>query len=196
MFAEKLRTLERRFAQNMVSLPRVQSPLDAGKHPPNNRGADKMHPRGMDYSRAYEALLGNREPRRLVELGVFTGVSMALWCDVYPDAEVIGLDIDLERVDWVKLEQRGAWRLNKPTLFEWDAFDPKPLELLNDVDVFIDDGPHVTDAVVKVAEFMRPRMAPGGLYIVEDMANGAELLREVFPEGNLRKFGMLNAVEL
>ena len=60
----------------------------------------------------------------------------------------------------------------------------------------IDDGPHVTEAVVKVAKFMRPCMAPGSLYIVEDMANGAELLREVFPEGNVRKFGMLNAVEL
>ena len=175
ILAEQLRKLERKHSKNMVSLPRVQSKLDTGKHPPMNRGADKMHPQGMNYSEPYAEFLEGVAPARLVELGVFTGVSMAVWLDAYPEAEVIGLDVDLKRVNWKLFPGR------KPALFEWDAFAPEPFDLLNDVDVFIDDGPHVTEAVVKVAEFMAPRMKAGGRYIVEDMANGGDILRAVFP---------------
>ncbi len=194
--AEQLRLLERKFSPNMVELPRVQSPLDKTKQPPNNRGADKMHSRGMNYANAYGELLRDRDPKRFVELGVFTGVSLAMWCELYPHAEVVGLDVDLARVDRVGLANRGAFESNEPQVFEWDAFDPEPLSVLEDVDVFIDDGPHVTEAVVRVAEFMRDRMASGGLFIVEDMRNGADILREVFPQGRLFKHGMLNAVIL
>jgi len=173
--AEKLKRLERKHSKDMVSLPRVQSKLDAGKHPPMNRGADKMHPKGMNYSDAYAEFLEGVNPKRFVELGVFTGVSMAVWLDVYPEAEVVGLDVDLNRVN------HDLFKKRKPALFEWDAFAPEPLSLLNDIDVFIDDGPHVTEAVVKVAEFMAPRMKAGGLFIVEDMRNGGDILRAVFP---------------
>jgi predicted O-methyltransferase YrrM len=194
--AEQLRRLERKFSPNMVSLPRVQSPLDKTQQPANNRGADKMHSRGMNYANAYGELLRDRDPKRFVELGVFTGVSLAMWCELYPNAEVIGLDVDLDRIAKTDLVNRGAFQSNEPQVFEWDAFDPKPLSVLEDVDVFIDDGPHVTEAVVMVAEFMRDRMAPGGLFIVEDMRNGADILRQVFPHGKLFKHGMLNAVTL
>lgn len=194
--AEQLRRLERKFSPNMVSLPRVQSPLDKTQQPPNNRGADKMHSRGMNYANAYGELLRDRDPKRFVELGVFTGVSLAMWCELYPNAEVIGLDVDLDRIAKTDLVNRGAFEVNEPQVFEWDAFDPKPLSVLEDVDVFIDDGPHVTEAVVMVAEFMRDRMAPGGLFIVEDMRNGADILRQVLPHGKLFKHGMLNAVTL
>ncbi len=194
--AEQLRLLERKFSPNMVELPRVQSPLDKTKQPPNNRGADKMHSRGMNYANAYGELLRDRDPKRFVELGVFTGVSLAMWCELYPHAEVVGLDVDLSRVNRVDLVNRGAFKSNEPQVFEWDAFDPQPLSVLENVDVFIDDGPHVTEAVVKVAEFMRDRMAPGGLFIVEDMRNGANILHEIFPQGKLFKHGMLNAVTL
>lgn len=194
--AEQLRLLERKFSPNMVELPRVQSPLDKTKQPPNNRGADKMHSRGMNYANAYGELLRDRDPKRFVELGVFTGVSLAMWCELYPHAEVVGLDVDLSRVNRVDLVNRGAFVNNEPQVFEWDAFDPQPLSVLENVDVFIDDGPHVTEAVVKVAEFMRDRMAPGGLFIVEDMRNGANILHEIFPQGKLFKHGMLNAVTL
>jgi len=194
--AEQLRRLERKFSPNMVSLPRVQSPLDKTQQPPNNRGADKMHSRGMNYANAYGELLRDRDPKRFVELGVFTGVSLAMWCELYGNAEVIGLDVDLDRIARTDLMNRGAFEVNEPQVFEWDAFDPKPLSVLEDVDVFIDDGPHVTEAVVMVAEFMRDRMAPGGLFIVEDMRNGVDILRQVFPHGKLFKHGMLNAVTL
>jgi len=169
----------------MVSLPRVQSPLDVGKHPPMNRGADKMHPQGMNYSEPYAEFLEGMQPKRLVELGVFTGVSIALWQWVYPETQVIGLDVDLTRVNHDLFENIA------PELYSWDAFDPQPLHVLENVDVFIDDGPHVTEAVVKVAEFMKPRMAPGGRFIVEDMDNCADILRQVFPGVEVKRHGKI-----
>ena len=190
-FAERLRKLESDFSGGIIELPRIQSPLDGTKQPPMNRGADKMHPRGMNYAQAYENLLADFTPKRIVELGVFTGVSMALWCEVYPVAEVIGLDVDLNRVDFDRLADRGAFTWNRPQLFQWDAFDPQPLDVLQDVDLFVDDGPHVTEAVVKVAEFIKPRMAPGGRFIVEDMDNGADILRQVFSGCEVRRFGKI-----
>lgn len=188
MLADTLKELEFRFSGGMVEMTRVQSPLDKTKQPPNNRGADKMHPKGMNYSNAYQVFLDGVKPLRLVELGVFTGVSMAVWCELYQDADIVGLDVDLNRIDIDDLERRGAFQWNTPVLFEWDAFNPQPLHLLKDVDVFIDDGPHVTEAVKLVAEFMRPRMNNGGRYIVEDMDNGGDILRQVFPEARVERF--------
>lgn len=191
MLADVLQELELKFSGGMVSLPRVQSPLDKTKQPPDNRGADKMHPKGMNYSNAYQVFLEGVKPLRFVELGVFTGVSMAVWCELYQDAQIVGLDVDLNRVAIDDLERRGAFEWNTPTLCEWDAFDPKPLSLLDNVDVFIDDGPHLTEAVKLVAEFMKPRMLNGSRYIVEDMDNGADILRKVFPGVRVERYGKI-----
>ena len=194
--ATTLRNLERKYAPEMVTAKREVSPLDAGKHFSTNRGGDKMHPKGNNYADAFAQLLDGITPDTVVELGVLTGVSLAMWCDLYPNAQVIGLDIELSRVEWDELVSRGAFKVNQPQMFEWDAFTPKPIPSLSTVDVFIDDGPHKVEPIRRVAEFMKPLMRNGGRYSVEDVPEAFEVLHQVWPNHEVKQWGRLSGVFL
>jgi hypothetical protein len=194
--ADTLRMLERRFAPDMVTARREVSRLDVGKHFPTNRGGDKMHPKGNNYGPAFAELLQGMQPETVVELGVLTGASLAMWCELYPEAQVVGLDVDLSRVEWDDLVSRGAFKLNRPLMFEWDAFAPEPIPEVSGIDVFIDDGPHKVEAIRRVAEFVKPLMNPGGRYIVEDVPEAFEVLQQVWPDNQVKRWGRLSGVFL
>jgi len=196
MDARTLIAAERKFAPGLVTAPRIVSPLDAPTSVPTNRGADKFDAWGNDYGEAYAEILTGVNPRVFVELGVLTGVSLAVWCDLYPDAQVIGLDVDLNRMDWDGLESRGAFTLNKPLVFVWDAFAPEPFPVEFRADVFIDDGPHKVEAIRRTAEFMKPLMNEGGRYVVEDVPEAYSVLRELWPDHEVKRWGRLSAVFL
>lgn len=195
-FVDVLRATERKFAPNIVTAKRVVSPLDKPTTVPTNRGGDKMHPDGNDYAPAFAELLDGVRVDTIVELGVLTGVSLAMWCDLYPDAQVVGLDVDLSRVEWDDLVSRGAFKLNRPQMFEWDAFAPEPIREVSMIDVFVDDGPHKVEAIRTVAEFMKPLMRDGGRYIVEDVPEALDVLRDVWSDREVKRWGRLCGVFL
>lgn len=195
-FVKVLQDIERKFAPDIVTAKRVVSPLDRPTSVPTNRGGDKMHPGGNDYAPAFAELLDGVQVNTIVELGVLTGVSLAMWCELFPDAQVVGLDIDLNRVEWDDLVSRGAFKLNRPLMFEWDAFAPEPIREVSTIDVFVDDGPHKVDAIRTVAEFVKPLMNPGGRYIVEDVPEAFEVLQEVWPDREVKRWGRLCGVFL
>ena len=193
--ADMLIAAERKFAPTLVTAPRVVSPFDTPTHP-TNRGADKFDKLGNNYGKAYAEILDGITPDVLIELGVLTGVSLAVWCELYPDCQVIGLDVDLERMDWDGLVSNGAFKLNRPSVFVWDAFDPQPLPTPVRVDVFIDDGPHRVEAIRRTAQFMKPLMNDGGRYVVEDVPEAAQVLRDIWPDHEVKQWGRLSAVFL
>lgn len=193
---QQLIKLERHFAPKVVTAPRVVSHLDKGSHAPTNRGADKFDSFGNNYGEAYAEILHNITPEVLIELGVLTGVSLAVWCELFPDAQVIGLDVDVERMDWDGLVSRGAFKRNRPSVFRWDAFAPDKLPVDVRVDVFIDDGPHKLEPIRRTAEFMKPLMNEGGRYVVEDVPEAVNVLREVWPNYEVKQWGRLSAVFL
>jgi hypothetical protein len=195
-FVERLRATERKFAPNIVTAKRVVSALDKPTTVPTNRGGDKMHVHGNNYAPAFGELLDGVRVDTIVELGVLTGVSLAMWCELYPDAQVVGLDVDLSRVEWDDLVSRGAFKPNRPLMFEWDAFAPEPIREVSTIDVFVDDGPHKVDAIRTVAEFVKPLMNPGGRYIVEDVPEAFEVLQEVWPDREVKRWGRLCGVFL
>ena len=200
MDAERLIALERQFAPEVGKGPGVFSPLDRNSHAPWNLGGDKMAADRNGYAEVYARLLGRMEPQRIVELGVFQGASMALWCELFPDAEVVGLDLSLDRyhANVAALKGRGAFTVNSPLLHEWDAYsdDAEFLRDLGAIDVFVDDGPHTRDAIQNVLGLVGPLMADGGLYVVEDFPGGGDLLRDVFPDAEVIYAGRLNAARL
>lgn len=195
-FVKTLQDVERKFAPNIVTAKRVVSPLDQPTSVPTNRGGDKMHPRGNDYAPAFAELLDGVRVDTIVELGVLTGVSLAMWCELFPKAQVVGLDIDLNRVEWDDLVSRGAFNRNRPLMFEWDAFAPAPIRGVSGIDVFIDDGPHKLDAIRVVAEFVKPLMRGGGRYIVEDVPEAFGVLQEIWPDREVKRWGRLCGVFL
>lgn len=198
--AHRLIELEERFAPTIGAAPSVFSPHERTRTDPMNAGGDKMGPDRNGYADTYARLLDGMEPQRLVELGVFQGASMALWCDLFPEAEVVGLDLSLDRyhANVTELKGRGAFTVNSPLLHEWDAYsdDAEFLRDFGAIDVFVDDGPHTLDAIENVLRLVGPLMADGGVYVIEDFPGGGDLLRAVFPDAQVIYAGRLNAARL
>lgn len=200
MDAELLIALEHKFAPEVGKGRGVFSPLDRNSHAPWNLGGDKMAGDRNGYAEVYARLLDGLDPWVVVELGVFQGVSMAMWCELFPDAQVIGLDLDFDRFygNSEFLLSRGAFTENNPILHQWDAYSDGA-EFLQDfdpIDLFVDDGPHTADAIRNVLRLIGPLMNQGGVYVVEDFPGGDRLLRQQFPESHIICAGRLNAALL
>lgn len=200
MDAQRLIDLEKQFAPEIGKGTGVFSPRDKNPHAPWNLGGDKMGADRNNYADVYARLLDNLQPQRVVELGVFQGASLAVWCELFPEADVVGLDLSFDRyyANLYVLKDRGAFTKNSPLLHEWDAYSDEAqfLEDLGDLDLFIDDGPHTQDAIENVLRLVGPLMAPGGIYVIEDFPEGDRLLAKAFPQAHIVCAGRLNAALL
>jgi hypothetical protein len=196
---------ERRYAPKVGVLPGVTSPTNPLGPSSTNQGGDKMASLRNGYARNYAALLQTRSGsiHTLVELGVFQGVSMAIWCDLFPRAKIIGLDIEFDRFVSHRpfLEKMGAFSSNSPELVAFDAFLPLVDELMDAldgrcIDLFVDDGPHHIDAIVATAVAVMPLMGEGSLYVVEDQTSALAPLRDALPNVAFRMEGQLVVGEI
>jgi hypothetical protein len=196
---------ERRYAPHVGVLPALTSPTNYHKYWSVDLGGDKMASLRNGYARSYTSLLQPRlgSVRTLVELGVFQGASMALWCDLFPQAKVIGLDIEFDRFVSHQpfLRERGAFSANSPHLVSFDAFAPVSDQLIAEldgcgIDVFIDDGPHHIDAILSTARAVIPLMSEGSVYVVEDQASALAPLLHAFPSLGFRMEGPLIVAEI
>lgn len=108
----------------------------------------------------YEGVLASvrEQPIRLLEIGVLNGDSLRLWRRYFVAAEVVGIDInpDTPPVDGT-------------TLVIGDARQTGMAVDLGQFDVIVDDGSHAPDDVVAVFAEIFPHLAPGGLYVIEDI---------------------------
>lgn len=86
-------------------------------------GGDRMfhHGYGMTYAR-YLALFVGQSGLTVAEFGILKGTGLAIWCDLFPNARVIGFDIDLSHFldNRTSLERRGAFQKNAPEVYEFD----------------------------------------------------------------------------
>lgn len=200
MDAAELIELERKYAPRVTKGRGVFSPQDKNPHAPWNIGGDKMAPDRNGYAEVYARLLDGLDPWLVVELGVFRGESMAVWCDLFPDADIYGLDLEWSRWEQHQplLVERGAFRRNYPQLIKFDAYssDADELDWMEGIDLFIDDGPHTEDAIRNVLRLFAPLMNAGGIYVIEDFDGGGDLLAEAFPEATIVYAGRLNAARL
>ena len=189
--------LERRYAPQTGVLLGVFSEAEKERLGDSNAGGDKMGPDRNGYADVYAKVLSGLSPLTVVELGVFQGVSLAMWCDLWPDARIIGLDLDFVRFDThlPALQQRGAISGSSPVLLEFDAYGTVAPQV-GPVNLFIDDGPHTEPAIRNVLSLFAPQMAPDGVYVVEDFAGGHLLLAEAFPEARIVRAGRLNVALL
>lgn len=131
------------------------------------------------YVEIYEKLLApfREQEATLLEIGVWQGGSLSLWGDYFPAATIIGIDVNLSHV---LPEVRAASRI---LLIEGNAVDRKTLERAPaTLDVVIDDGSHAFDDQLGAFHAIVPRLAPGGLYVIEDIwpyDNAVRLTREI-----------------
>jgi hypothetical protein len=131
-------------------------------------GTDKAVLIGHSYTPWYHKVLHDRRAstKKVLEIGIERGASLFMWKDYFPNAEIFGLDIDDSKLifedriqsfhcnqgDWMSLANAASWA------------GP-------DLDLIIDDGSHNPVHQVTTALCFVPCLAPGGLYMIEDVAH-------------------------
>jgi demethylmacrocin O-methyltransferase len=98
----------------------------------------------------------------ILEIGVYEGKSLMIWKSYFPNANIVGIDI-----------QSYNFQIERITTFVGDQADLKFLSSLlkkyRNFDVIIDDGSHISKDIIKSFTFLFDFLVDGGIYIVEDL---------------------------
>ncbi len=126
-------------------------------------GTDKHGP-NHQYGFAYEAIFPNRPAIKLMlEVGVADGSSLLAWREVFPFANVVGMDIHVSQ----RAVEHGI---------EFHIGDQRSQEDCQRVahgrqfDVIVEDAWHSTDNSLLCLFWLWPFVRPGGIYVVEEWA--------------------------
>jgi copper homeostasis protein len=158
--------------------------LSAASRPKDKYAGGDKTSAGQGFTSFYSELLSPRRHERglvLVEIGVWYGKSLAMFCDFFTagDAELIGVDINLGR--WhehrPELERMGAFTRNTTRALEYDTYSDTFAHFartqLPPPDIVLDDGNHNAASQWHVFSILWPCLRPGGTYIIEDIEQPA-----------------------
>ena len=132
------------------------------------------------YIDEYETLLAPyRERCSFMEIGLAYGLSVAMWEDYFgSDCTLTGVDIDLV-FDTAAFPR---WDFIQADATTQDFVDSLGNQRF---DVVIDDASHDPQAQIATLGLLRPRMNPGGLYIIEDIL-WLDDTRHLYASGEIR----------
>ena len=141
-------------------------------------GGDRMlhHQYATHYANFLRPFVQDRDRRFVIcEFGILKGTGLAIWCDLFPNARCIGLDVDLsnfeKNID--NLRHLGAFRHNTPEVFEYDQF-VYSADFLNEIldgdkiDICVDDGNHSDESILTTLDSVSPHLSKEFVYFIED----------------------------
>ena len=124
-------------------------------------GTDKAtstHGFTKTYERYFESI--RHLPFTLLEIGVAAGGSLKMWREYFPNAKVYGIDNNPDCANYGE----GIFIGNQNDL----GFLDSVLEKIGAPNIIIDDGSHYGPDMIKTFDYLFPKMAPKGIYVVED----------------------------
>jgi hypothetical protein len=142
-------------------------------------GCDKCPQVGHDYTPVYARIIP-RTAKHLLEIGIGSprimahvpnyrpGAGLRMWAEWCPSAEVYGVDIDGACAD-VSGERIHVAIADATT-------DAGLFPCVPAFDVIIDDGSHALEHQLASMRLLWPRLASGGVYVVEDVRKAREVL--------------------
>jgi len=133
-------------------------------HTASRQQGDIVHQKDRQTLVNYEGVLGSREPQRILEIGIYSGGSLAMWRDLWPTSEILGIDITLGHMNREAVEHLDRVGVHRQIL-------PMPnmsARSLGEFDLIIDDGAHGANSVLESFAICWPMLRRGGVYIVED----------------------------
>lgn len=108
----------------------------------------------------------NERVKHVFEIGINHGCSLRMWRDFFPNAIIDGIDTNAEclrdygeRIRTCAADQFNGYSLDRALTMFGD-----PL-----YDLIVDDGSHESEHQVFSARYLKPTVAPGGFYVIEDM---------------------------
>jgi len=153
----------------------------------NNYNTDKHYEHNY-FNLIYNDLFKEKqlEIKKFIEIGIDKGGSVELWRDYFKNAEVIGIDINLN----VAKNYIGEDNLDRITLINLNQSDKSQLiefsKLYQNVDVILDDGSHkMYDQQITFALLFN-MLKSGGVYIIEDLHTSLEV---IMPEKRIFGWG-------
>ena len=139
----------------------------------------------IDY---YESLFSSLrdKPIRLLEIGVQGGISLLMWREYFPNAEIMGIDIDLSTLQ-VKVKQAASTD-SQIRILQSDATLPKVTDHLSGkYDIIIDDGSHHFAHQISSFLIFKDFLNTDGLYVIEDVQTEleAQYLNKLIPSSEI-----------
>lgn len=166
-------------------------------------GGDRMlhHGYGQTYARFLAPFLGSKRGLAVAEFGILKGTGLAIWCDLFPGARVMGFDIDLGHFEENRsnLLRRGAFKLNEPELHEYDQLVDSRDILAKIVrgqtlDIVVDDGLHSTESIVTTWRSVKPHLSGRFVYFIEDHEGLLDACGAEFAEYDCSAFGLMTVI--
>jgi predicted O-methyltransferase YrrM len=146
----------------------------------DKHGTDKRpEPKGHGYTHYYHSLFGERRDkvRKVLEIGIDVGASLRMWEEYFPNAKIYALDADPAR-----FINKGRVRSFQCDQGNIESIRGVKFWLDRNFDFIIDDGSHVSGHQVASALELVPLLAPGGIYVIEDVPHPAEVTSQLpFP---------------
>jgi hypothetical protein len=102
---------------------------------------------------------------KICEIGIQKGSSLFVLANVFPDALLLGIDVD---PSWLVEEYT---RVGNCVRLYTDAYDRKLAGLLGQFDIIIDDGPHTPQSQLEFVSLYYQNLAPGGTMVIEDVSS-------------------------
>lgn len=133
-----------------------------------------------------ECGLGTNNPNVKSSMGINgkPGASLRMWRDFFPNARIIGCDID---EDVLFSEERiSTFKCDQTSNLSIDNFCNSANLLMNSIDIIIDDGLHEFNAGKVFFERMINFLKPNGVYIIEDVSHkDMAKYQEYFSKGDM-----------
>lgn len=124
-----------------------------------------------NYTRYYDVHLHSirKRVKKVLELGLLNGASLALWRDYFPRAELFGVDIEPER--WKKF----AGNLPNSKIMVGSETDPafmRTVATAGPFDLIVDDASHDPLLQRQAFKALWPAVRQYGYYVIEDVFRG------------------------
>lgn len=168
-------------------------------------GGDRMlhHGYAKYYEKHLKPFLRSKHKLTLIEVGILKGAGLAIWCDLFPSARIIGLDIDLDhfRANYNYLKSTGAFESNEPEIYEYDQFilNKSFYEKIladDEVDIFIDDGFHSNESIITTIDSVRDFLSANFVYFIEDNSGIGKILADKYKEFRVYSYGKLTILTM
>lgn len=126
-------------------------------------GSDKQE--YHNYSVGYYEFLKNVAVNNMLEIGIWQGASVRAWADIYPDANIYGVDYN---ANLMFTHPRVHTSLMNQDSIESIQSYAKQTNVM--FDFILDDGSHHFKHSKNCFEVLFDYLAPDGVYIIEDIS--------------------------
>ena len=150
----------------------ISAGSDRRKSQPNNFTIVK----DRNFLTIYDDIAEKFSPKAILELGIFQGGSFVFLDKIFKPERIAALDIADQPV--VPLVDYCRDRDGRAVHFQTSQTDTDALDRIikedlgGELDMVVDDASHDYELTRRSFELLFPKLAPGGLYIIEDWAWG------------------------